>query len=81
MKAEGEVRSHRELQALGMKERAVPSGRLRSFGSVTSQRTVAKFLSEGRDTVSCERILLRVATLMGGGTTFLWLPAGGADRE
>jgi hypothetical protein len=32
---------------------------------VTSQVTVAKYLSEGRDTVSRERSL-RVATLMGG---------------
>jgi hypothetical protein len=29
-----------------MKERAAPSGRLRSFGPVTSQGTVAKYLSE-----------------------------------
>jgi hypothetical protein len=29
-----------------MKERAALSGRLRSFGSVTSQGTVAKYLSE-----------------------------------
>ena len=43
-----------------MKERAAPSGRLRSFGPVTSQGTVAKYLSEGRDTVSRERSL-RVA--------------------
>src|SRR6266849_3769717 len=62
-----------------MRERAAPSGRLRSFGSVTSQVTVAKYLSENRDTVSRERSL-RVTKLMGGGTTLPWL-AGGADRE
>ena len=56
-----------------MKEGAVPSGRLRSFGSVPSQGTVAKYLSEGRDTVSRERSL-RVATLMGGGLRFLGFP-------
>ena len=49
-----------------MKERAAPSGRLRSFGSVTSRGTVAKYLSEGGDTVSRERSL-RATTLMGGG--------------
>src|SRR2546427_9665005 len=48
-----------------MRERPAPSGRLRSFGSVTSQVTVAKYLSETRDTVSRERSL-RVATLMDG---------------
>ena len=63
-----------------MKERAAPSDRLRSFGPVTSQGTVAKYLSEGRDTVSREKSL-RVATLMGGETTFPWLPVGGGDRE
>ena len=51
-----------------MRERAAPSGRLRSFGPVTSQVTVAKYLSEGRDTVSSERSL-RVATLTGGETS------------
>ena len=63
-----------------MKERAAPFDRLRSFGPVTSQETVAKYPSEDRSTVSRERSL-RVATLMGGGTTFPWLPAGDADRE
>src|SRR5713226_2908974 len=63
-----------------MRERAAPSGRLRSFGSATSQGTVAKYLSEGRDIVSRERSL-RVATLIGGETMFPWLPTGGADRE
>ena len=47
------------------KERAASFERLRSFGSVTNQRTVAKYLSEGRDTVARERGL-RVTTLMGG---------------
>ena len=37
-----------------MKERAVLRGSLRSFGPVTSQSTVAKYLSEGREAVSCE---------------------------
>ena len=55
MKAGGEIRYHRELQALSMKERAAPSGRLRSFGSVTSRGTVAKYLSEGGDTVRLKR--------------------------
>lgn len=35
-----------------MKERAALSSRLRSFGSVTNQGTVAKYLSPSRDTVS-----------------------------
>ena len=56
-----------------MKERAAPSGRLRSFGPVTSQGTVAKYLSEGRDTVSRERSL-RVTTLMRGGLRSLGFP-------
>ena len=43
-----------------MEERAAPSGRLRSFGSVTSPGTVAKYPSGDRDTVSRERSL-RVA--------------------
>jgi len=38
-----------------MKERAAHSGRLRSFGSVTSRGTVAKYLSEGGDTVRLKR--------------------------
>src|SRR6266852_3830475 len=63
-----------------MRERPAPSGRLRSFGSVASQVTVAKYLSENRDTVSRERSL-EVATLIGGETMFPWLPTGGADRE
>ena len=42
------------------KERAAPFDRLRSFGPVTSQETVAKYPSEDRDTVSRER-RLRVA--------------------
>jgi hypothetical protein len=32
-----------------MKERAARSGRLRSFGPVTSQGTVAKYLSEDEE--------------------------------
>ena len=47
---------------------------------MASQVTVAKYLSENRDTVSRERSL-RVATLMGGETMFPWLPTGSADRE
>jgi len=35
----------------------MPSGRLRSFGAVPSQVTVAKYLSTCRDTVSCSRSL------------------------
>jgi hypothetical protein len=63
-----------------MKERAAPFGRLRSFGPVTSQGTVAKYLSEGRDTVARERSLM-VTKIDGRGTTFPWIPVGGADRE
>jgi hypothetical protein len=41
-----------------MKERAAPFGRLRSFGPVTSQGTVAKYLSQRKDIVAGESILL-----------------------
>ena len=40
---------------------------------MTSQGTVAKYLSEGRDTVSRERNL-KVAKLMGGGLRSLGFP-------
>ena len=63
-----------------MKERAAPFGRLRSFGSVTSRGTVAKYLSKERDTVSRESSL-REGIMMGGGATLPWFSVGGADRE
>src|SRR6185295_743752 len=45
-----------------MRERVTPSSRLRSFGSVTSQATVAKYLNESRSTVSCARSLMVTET-------------------
>jgi hypothetical protein len=38
-----------------MREHAAQSGRLRNFGSVTHKGAVAKYLSEGREAVSCEK--------------------------
>ena len=49
-----------------MREHAARSGRLRNFGSVTRKGTVAKYLSEGRVTVSREK-RERVQNPMGGG--------------
>jgi hypothetical protein len=43
---EGDIRQHKYLEALSMKEWAAPTGMLRSFGSVTSRGTVAKYLRE-----------------------------------
>jgi hypothetical protein len=45
------------VTSLRKKERAASSGRLRSFGPVTSPGAVAKYPSEDRDTVSRERSL------------------------
>jgi hypothetical protein len=51
-KARENVQKGRELQAWRMRANAARSGRLRNFGSVTRKGTVAKHLSEGRETVS-----------------------------
>ena len=40
------VRQHKYLETLSMEEGAAQTGRVRSFGSVTSQGIVAKYLSE-----------------------------------
>jgi len=63
-----------------MREHAARSGRLRNFGSVTRKGTVAKYLSEGRVTVSREK-RERVQQPMGGETPFRQIPVRGADRE
>lgn len=45
-----------------MKKRTGPACRLRNFGSVTSQATVAKYLSECRSPLSCARSLMVIET-------------------
>lgn len=40
------MRQHRELQDYRLNERAAPSDRLKSFGPVTNQGTVANYLSQ-----------------------------------
>ena len=78
---EGDVRQQRGLQVYSMKERATPIGRLRSFGSVTSRGTAAKYLSEGREGVSRESSLRAQHGWDEEGTTLAWLPVEGGDRE
>src|SRR5689334_6046989 len=48
----GRSASAQRLTGYSRKERAAPSNRLRSFGPVTHQGTVAKYLSPSRDTIS-----------------------------
>jgi len=48
----GRSASAQGLTHYSMMEKAAPSNGLRSFGPVTNQGTVAKYLSPGRDTVS-----------------------------
>jgi hypothetical protein len=75
-----DVRKDRELQASSMSKHAARSGRLRNFGSVTHQETVAKYLSERRVTVSRET-RERVHKPMGAGTMLLWISVRDAGRE
>jgi hypothetical protein len=68
------------LQTYSMKELAALFSQLRNFGSVTSPKTVAKYLSEGNGTVFLQQNL-RDATLIGRGTTLPWFCVGDGDRK
>src|SRR6185503_7422598 len=77
--AEGEVRSHRGLQAYRMKEKTAQSGRLRNFGSVTRQG----LWPNASATVerSCPARHASDCKTGGREAPFHWILVRGADRE
>jgi hypothetical protein len=61
-----------------MKENTALSRRLRNFGSVIHQATVAKHLIDGREIVFREKGE-RMQNPRGRETMFPWIPVGGVD--